>query len=299
MDGIIPLWKPKGYTSHDCVMKIRKLLRTKKVGHTGTLDPDVEGVLPICVGQATKIVPFLTDTAKTYIAELTLGTATDTEDSSGEIIEEKPVNNSLTIEEINVTLSGFLGVTKQVPPMYSAVKVNGKKLYEYARAGVTIERPVRSILIKEIELLEHIDKRRFRFLVVCSKGTYIRTLCVDIGRALGYPAHMSHLIRTQTGSISEQETVTFDEIEKMLDNKTAEKVFLPIQKGVEHLDALLVKDELIDKIYNGQKLPLPSNFNYTSPFRVQSNDTLLAIYEVNPKNSSEIKPVRVFQPESR
>src|SRR5690625_2522556 len=141
MNGILPLWKPKGLTSHDCVIQVRKLFKTKKVGHTGTLDPEVEGVLPICIGQATKVVPFLTDTKKTYIAELKLGSTTETEDSYGETIKETEVDYFPSDEEINLALQSFHGEVTQIPPMYSAVKVKGKKLYEYARANEKVERP--------------------------------------------------------------------------------------------------------------------------------------------------------------
>src|SRR5690625_1326528 len=155
MDGIIPLFKPKGMTSHDCVARIRKLIKKKKIGHTGTLDPGVEGVLPICVGEATKIIPFLTPLKKVYIAEVSLGTSTTTEDAEGEIVEEKHVDILPTDLEIDKVLHSFVGEVTQVPPMYSAVKIKGKKLYEYARNNIEIERPKRTITIYELDRLKN------------------------------------------------------------------------------------------------------------------------------------------------
>src|SRR5690625_1449047 len=185
-------------------MKIRKILGTRKVGHTGTLDPEVEGVLVICIGQATKVVPFLTAMNKTYIAECSLGVATETEDAHGEIVEEKGVTHPPSEQDIEDVLKLFKGDITQIPPMYSAVKVNGKKLYEYARANEYIERPSRQVFIHDLIQLEQNSKNtnKFRFKVACSAGTYIRTLCVDIGKKLGYPAHMSDLVRIEACSFT-------------------------------------------------------------------------------------------------
>ncbi|WP_106497583.1 tRNA pseudouridine(55) synthase TruB [Lentibacillus sp. Marseille-P4043] len=294
MDGIIPLWKPKGLTSHDCVVKIRKLLRTKKVGHTGTLDPEVEGVLPICVGQATKIVPFLTDTKKTYIAEVTLGISTETEDATGEIVEQKPVEIQPTKTNVEDVLQSFMGESTQIPPMYSAVKVNGKKLYEYARANEMVERPKRTITISELTFLEHTSEQSFLIKAVCSKGTYIRTLCVDIGAQLGYPAHMSHLIRTRTGAIKQQDTVTFDKIEEAIIDDQLDDVLLPIANGLTHLESVRVDEDTKKKVLNGQKLAKTNIIKTTQPFVMMHNNQVLAIYQIHPDHDEQIKPVRVF-----
>ncbi|WP_077326211.1 tRNA pseudouridine(55) synthase TruB [Virgibacillus siamensis] len=290
MDGILPLWKPKGMTSHDCVIKVRKLFHSKKVGHTGTLDPEVEGVLPICIGQATKIVPFLTDTTKTYIAEVTLGKATDTEDAHGIIIEEKNVKTPLSKQNIENVLQLFRGEINQIPPMYSAVKVNGRKLYEYARANESVERPERTVTIHELEMLEMNDTI-FTFKAVCSKGTYIRTLCVDIGKSLGYPAYMSDLIRISTGSIMDKDTVTFTTIENTPERGN---LLLPISRGVDHLDVLEVDEQTKMKVKNGQKLGIPERVLQTEPFSVMYKNELLAIYRIHPEKKDCIKPVRVF-----
>ncbi|WP_174613326.1 tRNA pseudouridine(55) synthase TruB [Virgibacillus ihumii] len=292
MKGILPLWKPKGMTSHDCVAKVRKLFYTKKVGHTGTLDPEVEGVLPICIGQATKIVPFLTDTTKTYKAVVSLGTATDTEDAQGSIIEKKAVGISLSKQILENVLQLFLGEIEQIPPMYSAVKVNGKKLYEYARANEDVERPVRNVTIHKLDLLDFDnDQHRFTIQVVCSKGTYIRTLCVDIGRSLGYPAHMSYLVRTETGSIMQKDTVSFNELEQAGERQ---QMLLPVSTGLKHLDVLEVDENMKMKVKNGQKLALPEKQLQTDPFTVMFQDDVLAIYQIHPDKPNCIKPVRVF-----
>jgi len=217
MNGIILLNKPREMTSHDCVMKIRRILKTKKVGHTGTLDPDVDGVLPICIGSATKLVQFLTAETKEYIGEVTLGYSTTTEDASGEVLEQRPVTKSISQEEIKSTLQSMLGTSIQTPPMYSAVKVDGKKLYEYARAGLEVNRPKRKITIFELELLGDIHQQdellKFKFRVRGSKGIFIRTVAVTIGEKLGYPAHMSDLTRIASGNFKLEACVTFGEIE--------------------------------------------------------------------------------------
>ena len=204
-------------TSHDCVMKVRRLLGTKKVGHTGTLDPDVAGVLPICIGSATKLVQFLTAKTKEYIGEVTVGYSTTTEDASGEVIERRPVTESFCQIEIEQVLQSMIGTNLQTPPMYSAVKVKGKKLYEYARAGICVERPQREITIFELALLDDIKQNegliKFKFRVRGSKGIFIRTVAVTIGEKLGYPAHMSGLQRVASGSFKLDDCVTFAEIE--------------------------------------------------------------------------------------
>ncbi|MGI8315134.1 tRNA pseudouridine(55) synthase TruB [Halobacillus mangrovi] len=298
MDGILPLWKPKGFTSHDCVSKTRGMLRTKKVGHTGTLDPDVEGVLPLCVGKATKIVPFLTDTDKVYEATVSLGHSTTTEDATGEIVDFKEVDRKISIHEVEKCLASFQGEVTQVPPMYSAVKVNGKKLYEYAREGKEVERPTRQVMIKEIELMDEEitfqdPSASFSIRVVCSKGTYIRTLCVDIGKALGYPAHMSFLIRTKTGDISKEDCYTFDEIQKTVDEGKPDSLLLPISRGLNHLSSWEIDEKMKSLIKHGQVLETPDEISYAL-FTVNCQGEVLAIYQKHPNKPGYIKPVRVF-----
>ncbi|MGN8644953.1 tRNA pseudouridine(55) synthase TruB [Gracilibacillus sp. HCP3S3_G5_1] len=298
MDGILPLWKNRGMTSHDCVFKVRKLLQTKKVGHTGTLDPEVEGVLPICIGEATKIVPYLTDTTKTYRATATLGFSTDTEDQTGTIDIRKEIDTEISSEYIKGVLQQFCGEITQKVPLYSAVKVKGKKLYEYARANEPVERPFRQVMIHNIRFLaatyDKVKKTQsIDFEVTCSKGTYIRTLCVDIGNALGFPSHMSHLIRIATGNLSEQDTVTLAQVQEYIANDQPVPI-LSINKGLAHLDELEIDEETMKKVVNGQKLPLPNPTPKTTFFRLTYNNSVVAIYQIH-DNKKEIKPARVFR----
>ncbi|MGP4075644.1 tRNA pseudouridine(55) synthase TruB [Halobacillus sp. K22] len=298
MDGILPLWKPKGFTSHDCVSKARGMLRTKKIGHTGTLDPEVEGVLPLCVGKATKIVPFLTDTIKVYEASVMLGYSTATEDAEGEIIERKAVEPLLNLETIKKVIASFRGDIEQIPPMYSAVKVNGKKLYEYAREGIEVERPKRQVRIEEIELTSddlvfEQQTASFSIRVVCSKGTYIRTLCADLGRALGYPAHMSALVRTKTADITEQECFRFDEIQRKVDEQKHDELLLPIKRGLAHMPSWKVTEDMKPLIQHGRVLDKPEHLDADN-FLVLCEEEALAIYQQHPTKAGYVKPVRVF-----
>ena len=211
LNGIISIYKKKGYTSHDVVAKARGILRERRIGHTGTLDPEAEGVLPICIGQATKAVNYLADADKCYEAEVILGTTTTTEDATGDILEEREV--LVTRAQVEDVIQSFVGEYTQVPPMYSAIKVNGVRLYELARQGIKVERPSRNVMIYSCDLIEWIDEKRFRIRVKCSKGTYIRTLCTDIGKVLGCGAHMGYLLRTQVGAFSLEESITLEELE--------------------------------------------------------------------------------------
>ncbi|MYL33188.1 tRNA pseudouridine(55) synthase TruB [Pontibacillus yanchengensis] len=301
MDGILPLWKPTGITSHDCVMKIRKLLHTKKVGHTGTLDPDVEGMLPICLGMATKISSYVTESEKVYEATLKLGYSTETEDNEGAVVERKKVDDSISPNDIQKALHKFEGTITQVPPLYSAVRVQGKRLYEYAREGISVERPSRTVTIYNIELISnHIEREEetasFRIRITCSKGTYIRTLCVDIGRALGYPAHMSYLVRTASGSFEKEEAVTFEELEKAIEENNLNGFLKPMERGVRHLSHLHIPPEDEKKVYHGTVFPKPNPIPETNPFcMMNEKEQVLAIYQIHPDKPHLIKPVRVFQ----
>ncbi|GAB4072585.1 tRNA pseudouridine(55) synthase TruB [Barrientosiimonas marina] len=295
MNGILPLWKPKGMTSHDCVARVRRLFQLKKVGHTGTLDPEAEGVLPICIGHATKMTPFLTDTDKTYITEVTLGTATETEDSYGRTVEKKSVSKSPSQQEIENVLQLFCGNITQIAPMYSAVKVNGKKLYEYARDHESVQRPERQAVIHQLDMLEtRQHANRFWLKVVCSKGTYIRTLCVDIGEKLGYPAHMSALYRTGTGTILQENTVTFQDIEEAVKLNEQKQLLLPISSCLAHMPRTTVDEQTQKRVYHGQKLTKPAQLPESGPFLVMFNEQVIALYEIDQKNSHMIKPLRVF-----
>lgn len=297
MDGIIPLWKPKGMTSHDCVMKIRNIFQTRKVGHTGTLDPNVEGVLPICVGEATKIVPYLLPLPKTYIAVCRLGIATETEDAEGKIVETREVNRFISREEIEKVLQKFRGEIEQIPPLYSAVRVKGKRLYQYARDQEEVARPKRKVTIFELDNIstEEQFQEQFTLKVVCSAGTYIRTLCVDIGRELGYPAHMSYLRRIEASSFTKKETKTFEELEKAKENKNLHQILKPLIRGLQHLPSYAVDKHMKTKIMHGQLIR-----RYDIPIQIEDplvftyNNEAIAIYEIHPDKKHFLKPIRVF-----
>ena len=211
MDGIILINKPLNCTSHDVVNKVRKICHTKKVGHCGTLDPLASGVLVLCINKATKALQFITSEDKEYIATITLGKATDTYDLEGKITSEKEYQNDLTLKQVEETIKTFLGKQKQVPPIYSAIKVNGKKLYEYARNNEKVEIEPRDIEIYSLELLSF-EKNEIKIRTHCSKGTYIRSLCVDIASALGYPGVMSSLIRTKSGHFALEDCITLEDL---------------------------------------------------------------------------------------
>lgn len=262
MDGILPLWKERGMTSHDCVFKLRKILQTKKVGHGGTLDPDVDGVLPICIGKGTKVIEYLQDSGKIYEGEITLGFSTTTEDRSGEVVEHKAVDSPLTIEEIDQMMAAFIGTIKQVPPMYSAVKVNGKRLYEYARAGQTVDRPEREAVIESFQRTtapvysKENRTQSWRFQVTCGKGTYVRTLAVDLGEKLGYPAHMSDLTRLASGGFSVGQAVTLAQISELMEKNQIDQALQPIEEAMKEFPRIDLTDSDWQKVKNGQLLPL-------------------------------------------
>lgn len=295
--GILALKKPAGMTSHDCVGKIRRIFSTKKVGHTGTLDPEVTGVLPICIGRATKIAEYMSDYGKEYIGEVTLGFSTETEDAHGEKVMEKLVEEDIDFGKIKEIIKSLTGEIEQVPPMYSAVKVNGKKLYEYARQGIQIERPKRKVTIYELELLnkENILRKEnpvFSFRVKCSKGTYVRTLAVAIGEKLGYPAHMSSLIRTASGPFTLNDCVTFEELENT--ESSLDNYLFPLEEGITHFPKWTVDEETEAQVRNGSVLPKPKELEQ-SPFGVYNEEgKCLAIYQLHPSKPGLIKPAKVL-----
>ena len=253
MDGIINVYKEKGFTSHDVVAKLRGILRMKKIGHTGTLDPAAEGVLPVCLGKGTRLCDMLTDKTKTYRAVLLLGQETDTQDTTGVVQAEYPVH--VTEEEVREAIVSFLGDYMQIPPMYSALKVNGKKLYELARQGKEVERQARSVQILDIQI-ESIDLPRATFSVTCSKGTYIRTLCYDIGRKLGCGGCMESLLRTRVDRFKLEDSLTLSQIEKLRDEGRVEEVVVPVEGVFLGLPALVTKPGDGDKlVHNGNPFP--------------------------------------------
>lgn len=296
--GILPLWKEKGMTSHDCVFKLRKLLKTKKVGHTGTLDPNVEGVLPICVGKATKVAEYLTDAGKEYEAEVTIGFSTTTEDADGELIEsQSPV--SFSRKELIEVLQSLTGEITQTPPMYSAVKVNGKRLYEYARKGLEVERPSRKVTIYNLELL---DKREdyqgetvhFNLRISCSKGTYIRTLAVQIGERLGYPAHMSKLVRTRSGKFTAAECITLSEAAALAEKDTLYDQLLPMEWALTDFSSVEIDPSLLKGITNGQVLPVHEMLMQEERIVFTLEGKAIAIYRKHPTKPGLMKPEKMF-----
>ena len=252
--GIINVYKEKGFTSHDVVAKLRGIVGQKKIGHTGTLDPDATGVLPVCLGKATKLCDLLTDKNKTYEAVLLLGKTTDTQDITGEVLEEKSTE-ALTEEKVREAIEGFIGDYEQIPPMYSALKVNGKKLYELAREGKVIERKARPVKILDIQILE-IDLPKVRMEVSCSKGTYIRTLCHDIGEKLGCGGCMESLIRTRVSTFRIEDAKTLDEIETLKQEGKLAELLVPIDVMFPSYPKITVKDDWKAFAKNGNPLDL-------------------------------------------
>lgn len=251
INGIVNVYKEKGYTSFDVVAKMRGIFHQKKIGHTGTLDPDAEGVLPVCLGKATKVCDLLTDKDKEYKAVLLLGQATDTQDISGEIINSALVN--VTEDEVTAVINSFVGRQMQVPPMYSALKVNGQKLCDLARQGVMVERKAREINIFSIEI-EDISLPEVTMSVHCSKGTYIRTLCNDIGEKLGCYGCMKSLLRTRVAGFKLADACRLSELEEML--KTGQDFVIPIDSVFDNLPAANVIETAQKYVVNGNRIPV-------------------------------------------
>lgn len=248
-NGILNIYKEKGYTSHDVVAKLRGIVKQKKIGHTGTLDPDAEGVLPVCLGKATRLCDMLTDRSKTYETVLLLGKMTDTQDISGTVIEEKETGY-LTEEEVRSCIERYVGDYEQLPPMYSAVKVNGKKLYELARQGIEVERKKRKVIIHDIYIQETFLPR-VRLRVRCSKGTYIRTLCHDIGENLGCGGCMESLLRTQSGCFWLQDSIRLREVEELCAKGKLQDVLLPVDAVFKELQEICICREYQGLACNG------------------------------------------------
>jgi len=253
INGVINVYKEKGFTSHDVVAKLRGILKQKKIGHTGTLDPDAVGVLPVCLGNATKLCDMLTDKDKEYQAEILFGKVTDTQDISGKVIENS--DKEITLKEVKSALQSFVGKQMQIPPMYSAIKVNGKKLYELARQGVEVKRQAREVTFYEIELLDF-SYPKASIRVRCSKGTYIRTLCHDLGQKLGCGACMFSLVRLQVERFSIKEAYTLAEIEEFVKKEKLKELLWPVDTMFFKYPTVQVKKEIDSMLYNGNRLPV-------------------------------------------
>lgn len=251
--GILNVHKEKGFTSHDVVAKLRGIVGQKKIGHTGTLDPDATGVLPVCLGKATKLCDMLTDKDKTYEAVLLFGKSTDTQDISGKVLQEYDTEK-LKESEVREAVLSFVGEYDQIPPMYSALKVNGKKLYELAREGIEIERKPRKVVIHDI-LIKEIDLPRVTMEVTCSKGTYIRTLCHDIGQKLECGACMEKLIRTRVSSFELKNSYTLKEIEAVRQEGRLSEILIPIDQMFLQYKEVKVQKKSESLLYNGNPFP--------------------------------------------
>lgn len=270
MDGVLIINKPKGYTSHDIVNIIRKELHIKKVGHTGTLDPNATGVLPILIGNATKISKYLIEHDKTYIAEIKLGEKTTTGDSEGEIIETRNVEKNQP-EKIQEVLTKFLGKQKQTPPKFSAIKINGKKAYEYARTGQDIKLEQREIEIFSINLLSY-ENNNIKFKVKCSKGTYIRTLCEDIAETLGTVGYMNSLERIQVDNFHIEKSVTIEQIRN--NSILIEKNIISIEEIFRKCEKIELNDYKLNLFFNGVQL----TFNQPEAvYRIYNKSTFIGL----------------------
>jgi len=248
-EGVLVVHKEAGWTSHDVVAKVRALLKESKVGHAGTLDPSATGVLPILVGRATRIAEYLVDWDKEYRAQLRLGETTDTQDATGRLLASIDPRG-ITEGDLQAVLTGFRGIQRQLPPMYSAVKVGGQRLYKAARAGKTIDRAERSIVIHALELMSF-DGRDATLRVVCSKGTYVRTLCADIGQALGVGGHLSALERRRVGPLSIERALTVEQVASHLEAKTLAPHFLSLDELLFELPAVIVSGEQAERVLHG------------------------------------------------
>ena len=294
MDGIINFFKPKGMTSHDAVYYFRRLCKTKKVGHTGTLDPMATGVLPICIGKATRVSEYLLNVGKEYIGELTLGTETDTQDKEGKITNFS--NKEVCIESLIKVFNDFKGKQEQIPPMYSAKKINGKKLYELAREGIVIERKSNRINISELDIIHNIDNKKIVFYVKCSKGTYIRTLCNDIGNRLGTYGHMSFLLRVGVGDFKLSNSYGLDTLNRMTEAER-EQVLLQMDYALTHLKSIEVNRSNYKHLINGMKLKVDSyhEIKDNESIRVYCKDQFIGIGKLITENDERmIKMAKVL-----
>ncbi len=297
---MLNIYKEKGYTSHDVVARLRRIVGQKKIGHTGTLDPEAEGVLPVCLGKATKLCDLLTDKDKTYEAVLLLGVSTDTQDTTGKILEEKNTAD-LREEAVREVVLSFEGEYDQIPPMFSALKVGGKKLYELARDGKEVERKPRHVQIYRIRILQ-IDLPRVRMEVTCSKGTYIRTLCHDIGEKLGCGGCMESLLRTRVERFGVAESLRISEVEQLMDEGTLQEHMIKVDEMFPDYQKVYLTPEASAAVRNGNSFRLGdviwiselSGFQNAERVRVYDEErNFIAVYEFQKENQL-FKIVKMF-----
>lgn len=279
LNGVINVLKPPGMTSHDVVSYIRKITGLKKVGHTGTLDPDAAGVLPVCLGKATRAVEYITEGYKKYRAEMKLGVTTNTGDSSGDVIARSTWQDSIDIADfssiVNDIIKRFKGTIEQTPPMFSAIKVNGKKLYELARKGETIERKPRTVKVHDIQIIDFsTDEGLVMLDVTCSKGTYIRVLCEDIGNALGCGAHMTFLIRKAVSEFDISDALTLEQIEELIQVNELSQAVMTVSSVFHDKPVINITDSSEQsKLLNGVRISLPNNKSIDN-----TEDCLASVY---------------------
>ena len=303
MNGILNVYKEPGFTSHDVVAKLRGICKQKKIGHTGTLDPEASGVLPVCLGNATKLCDLLTDKDKEYRAVLLLGVETDTQDTTGQILAEKEVNAGE--EDVRSAILSFVGPYDQIPPMYSALKVNGKKLYELARKGIEIERKPRTVHINTLRVndINLSDKQKTVTITVdCSKGTYIRSLCDDIGKKLGCGACMMKLTRTRVGEFMLDDTLTLNQISALVLKGEIEDRITGIDKIFSDYQEITFAEEYSRYLHNGNKLsreqiPADAAISDNEKYRVYDSDKcFIGVYEFR---DEVLYPVKIFYEDNK
>ncbi len=302
--GVLIIYKERGLTSHQVIAKLRRILKQKEIGHTGTLDPAAEGVLVVGLGQATRSFSFLDESVKVYQAQIILGQQTDTQDASGKVIAETS-ETDLTIEVIKKTITELTGDIQQIPPMYSAVKLHGQKLYDLARQGVTVERNARPITVYswtiENPKCKYKFKDQFISVITCSKGTYIRTLINDLGEKLGCGGHMGDLLRLQSGSFRLNDAVTLDQVSECVQTGSFSGLLLPISKALNHLPSIYPEDEDLLKVQNGGKLSFYKYDKVKTPGSLVKaleieTDKTIAILRLEENSSYRFwQPIKVFR----
>ncbi|MHA8111211.1 tRNA pseudouridine(55) synthase TruB [Lactobacillaceae bacterium Melli_B4] len=300
MDGIIPLNKQRGMTSFDCVRKLRGILKTKKIGHSGTLDPNVDGVLPICVGNATKVVDYLMNSGKVYRGEITLGFSTTTEDLDGEVIDKTPIEKPFSTAEIEAAMQKLVQpALLQIPPMYSAVKVNGRRLYEYARAGETVQRPERHVRIDYFKITAPVQYdaqsqlQTIQFEVGCGKGTYVRTLSFMVGQQLGVAAVMSDLTRIKSGGFTIDHAYTLKQVETAMQNGEINTILSPIDHALTDFPQVALSRSAWQRVQNGGFLSPDAIKINKDQIAVTYDHQIKALYYLNAEQGV-YKPLKMF-----
>lgn len=304
-NGILIIDKPVGYTSHDVVAKLRGILRTKKIGHTGTLDPFATGVLVMLVGKATRLAKFLDKDAKSYEAIVRFGFETDTGDRTGERRGDKETGRRgdlLKVEDIEKVLPEFTGEIEQVPPMYSAKKVKGKKLYELARKGIEVERKAVKVTISELRITNYESSKEdseqwtqdIGLFVTCTAGTYIRTLAEDIGRKIGVPCHLAELRRTQAGSFEISQAVTLEQLEQIVAEDKLDEVLVSMNDAISHLPEKKLDENELKRIQNGMKILAEFDVEDVQEVRLTNAENDLVAIGNYDENTQEIQPKIVF-----